>query len=42
MENYEKVDSTRQWKKGTSLLVGSLIIARIEQKCIFENRNIKV
>ena len=42
IENVEKVSSIRQWKRGTTLIVGDSVLAGIEQKCISGNRNIKV
>ena len=32
----------RQWKKGTTLIVGDSILAGIEEKCIYGNRSVKV
>ena len=42
IENVEKVSSIRQWKRGTTLIVGDSMLAGIEQKRISGNRNIKV
>ena len=42
IENVGKVSLVRQWKKGTTLIVGDSLLAGIEQKRIFGNRSIKV
>ena len=42
IENVEKVSSIRQWKRGTTLIVGDSVLAGIGQKCISGNRNVKV
>ena len=34
--------SIRQWKKGTTLIVGDSVLARIEEKRISGNRSVKV
>ena len=41
-ENVEKVSSIRQWKRGTTLIVGDSMLAGIEQKRISGNRKVKV
>ena len=40
--NVEKVSSIRQWKRGTTLIVGDSMLAGIEQKRISGNRNVKL
>ena len=42
IENVEKVSSIRQWKRGTTLIVGDSMLAGIEQKRISGYRNVKV
>ena len=41
-ENVEKVSLIRQWKKGTTLIVGDSMLAGIEQKRIYGNMSVKV
>ena len=41
-ENVEKFSSIKQWKGGKTLIVGDSMLAGIEQKPIFGNRNVKV
>ena len=41
-ENVTKVTSIRQWKKGTTLIVGDSMLTGIEEKRISENGSIKV
>ena len=42
IENVEKLSSIKQWKRGKTLIVGDSVLAGIEQKRIFGNRNVKV
>ena len=42
MSNVEKVGSIRQWKKGTTIIAGDSMLARIEEKRISGNRSVKV
>ena len=42
IESVEKVSSIRQWKRGKTLIVGDSMLACIEQKRMFGNRNVKV
>ena len=42
IENSEKVSSIREWKKGTTRIVGESMLAEIEEKRISGNRSVKV
>ena len=42
IENAEKVSPIKQWKKGTTLIVGDSMLAGIEEKRISGNRSVKV
>ena len=42
IENVEKLSLIKQWKRGKTFIVGDSMLAGIEQKRIFGNRNVKV
>ena len=42
IENVTKVTSIRQWKKGTTLIVGDSMLTGIEEKRISENGSVNV